>query len=263
MKKTELISRLAASPEERHLLSHMMDQIDAVARRNVPAHTMFLTPAEGLAVQSLIAATGNPRHAFIGGFDDAERKLCVFLPDWMEEDMLDPSEYITALRATWYAEEALTHRDFLGALMGMGIRRETVGDILVTQGSCDLLLLPEVEPFLRASLEHAGRSKLHLQSISLSDLHFPEKHVKAIHGTVPAMRLDAVASTGFSISRSKMAEAISTGRVTLNWRTVTKSDAPVSAGDVIACRGLGKCKVLETGGLSRKGRLSITLERYL
>lgn len=263
MKKTELISRLAASPEERHLLSHTLDQIDAVERRSVPAHTMFLTPAESLAVQSLIAAVGHPRHVFTGGFEDAERRLCVFLPDWMEADLLDPSEYITALRATWYAGESLTHRDFLGALMGMGVRRETVGDILVTQGSCDLLLLPEVEPFLRASLERAGRSKLHLQTISLSDLHFPEKRVKVLHSTVPAMRLDAVASTGFFISRSKMAEAISAGRVTLNWRTVTRTDAAVCAGDVIACRGLGKCKVLETGGLSRKGRITITMERYL
>lgn len=263
MNKNERIARLASSPEERHLLSHTMDQIQAVQRRNVPAHTWFLTPAEALAVQSLIADLGNPGHVFTGGFAGAERRLCVFLPDWMEEDMLDPSEYITALRATWYAEETLTHRDFLGALMGMGVRRETVGDILVSRGNCDLLLLPEVAPFLRASLERAGRSKLHLQEVALSDLHFPEARTKTIHGTVPAMRLDAVASTGFSLSRSKMAEAISAGRVTLNWRAVTRPDAPVRPGDVIACRGLGKCKVLEAGARSRKGRISIDLERYL
>lgn len=263
MNKTELISRLSATPEERHLLSHTLDQIDAAQRRGTPTHTMFLTPAESLSVEALIAAVGHPRHVFTGGYEDAERRLCVFLPDWMEEEMLEPSDYITALRATWYAEETLTHRDFLGSLMGMGVRRETVGDILVTQGSCDLLLLPEVEPFLSASLEHAGRSKLHLSSVALSELHFPEKQVKVVHGTVSTMRLDAVASTGFSISRSKMAEAISSGRVTLNWRVVTKTDAAVNPGDVIACRGLGKCKVLETGGLSRKGRISLTIERYL
>lgn len=263
MTKSDLLSHLTTDREMRLLLSHVLDQLNAAQRRSMPTHTAFLTPAESIAVRSLIEACGSPRHVFIGGYDDAERRICVFLPDWMEADTLFAEDYITALRATWYAEEPLTHRDFLGALMGMGVRRETIGDILVTAGSCDLLLLPEVQPFLESSFDHAGHSKLHLQSISLDQLHFPEKQVKLIHSTVATLRLDAAAATGFSVSRSKMAEAISAGRVTLNWQIVTKADSPVAPGDVIACRGLGKCKLLETGGLSRKGRISVTLERYL
>lgn len=263
MTKSDLLSHVTTDREMRLLLSHVLDQLNITHRRSVPTHTAFLTPAESIAVGSLMEASGSPRHAFLGGYDDAERRICVFLPDWMEEDILFAEDYITALRATWYAEEPLTHRDFLGALMGMGVRRETIGDILVTPGSCDLLLLPEVQPFLESSFDHAGHTKLHLQPISLSDLHFPEKQVKLIHSTVATLRLDAVAATGFSISRSKIAEAISAGRVTLNWQVVTKADSPVAPGDVIACRGLGKCKLLETGGLSRKGRISVTLERYL
>lgn len=263
MNKTELLSRIAVSPEERLLLSHTLDQMHAAQQHAQCSRTAFLTPAEAQSVRALIAAAGMPRHVFLGGYEGAERQVCIFLPDWMEEDTLFPEDYVTALRATWYAEETLTHRDFLGALMGMGVRRETVGDILVTQGSCDLILLPEVAPFLLSSLEYAGHSRLHLAPVDLADLHFPEKKVKLLHGTVPTLRLDAVAATGFSLSRSKMAEAISAGRVTLNWRSVTKTDAPVKEGDAIACRGLGKCKVIEVGGLTKKGRIALTIERYL
>ena len=97
----------------------------------------------------------------------------------------------------------------------------------------------------------------------LSSLRVPEQKTKTIRDTVAALRLDAVAAAGFSLSRSKMAALISSGKLTLNGRTCDKPDRPVEAGAVLSCRGLGKCVLTEVPGTSRKGRVMIVMERYL
>ncbi|MCD8085863.1 MAG: YlmH/Sll1252 family protein [Clostridiales bacterium] len=263
MEKTELLNRLSSSPEERLLLGKTLDRLRFAGQRSVPTHTPFLSPAERAAVERLIAAEGYPAHLFTGGYPEVERRVCVFLPDWMEPEDVAPADYISALRAVWHGPENLTHRDFLGALMGMGVKRETVGDILVGKGSCDLLLLPEIVLFTLQNLTSAGRARLTLSPLPLEEVTPPVGEVKTIHATVSSLRLDAVAAAGFSTSRSKLAEAITAGRVALNWREVTRPDASVAQGDVVSCRGLGKCRVTEVGGQTRKGRIAITLERYL
>lgn len=265
MNKTELLNKLARDGEERTLLARTMDRIEQADSRNVPVCTAFLSPHEAEAVARLIAAVGHPRHLFYGGFEGAERRVCAFLPDWMEEgmDAFGEEGPIVALRASWHAGDKLTHRDILGALMGMGVTREKVGDLLVSDSSCDILLLREVSAFLLQSMESAGRVKLHLTSLPLREVTPPQVQVKTIRDTVAALRLDAVAASGFSISRSKAADLIAAGRVNLNWQECQKGDRTVEAGDVISCRGLGKCVVKEVGGRSKKGRIGLVIERYL
>ena len=140
---------------------------------------------------------------------------------------------------------------------------KTVGDLLVDKHSCDLLVCQSIAPFLQQNLVSAGRTKLSVSEIDLHQLHIPVQEVKKIHDTVATLRLDAVAAAGFSTSRAKMADYIRAGRVSVNWQATERTDLPVKAGDVISCRGLGRCKLAETGALSRKGRINIELERYL
>lgn len=263
MNKTELLNHLSSNAGERLLLSRALDQLHLADTRSIPTHTGFLSPAEAGLVLQLLSAIGGPSYCFLGGYDEAERCRCAFLPDWQSPEDLAPEELISAVRAAWYPSHTLTHRDFLGALMGLGLKREAIGDILVGQGSCDILLLPELAPFVLQNLEYAGHEKLHVEPVSLDHLHFPQPKVKVVHDTVPSLRLDAVAAAGFSISRSKLSDAIHAGKVTVNWQAVTRADFPVAEGAVIACRGLGKCKLTEVGQLSRKGRVNITIQRYL
>lgn len=262
MNKTDYLSKISRTPAERLLLSRVWDQIEAASLRSIPQATHFLSPDEQSAVERLLAALGSPPHQFWGGYAEAQRRLCVFLPDWMVWEDYD-GQPITALRAAWYQGDSLTHRDILGALMGQGIKRETVGDLLVSQGSCDLLVLSDLAPFLLQNLTAAGRTKLTLSQVGLNQLHIPVQEVKRIHDTVATLRLDAVAAAGFSVSRAKMADYIRAGRVTVNWQAIERTDFPIKAGDVISCRGLGRCRLAETGALSRKGRINIELERYL
>ena len=265
MTKTELLNKCARSGEERLLLARALDKLELAEHRSVPAHTGFLSPAQQACIADLLSVRGPSRHFFFGGFEGAERTVCVFLPDWQErEDWLaDPESPVTALRALFPKDADPSHRDILGALMGLGITREKLGDILLWDGGCDVLCLTDAAPILLSQWESAGRWKVSLREISLSELNVKPPEVRTIRDTVATLRLDAVLSSGFSTSRGKAADLIAAGRVMINHRECLKPDRAVAQGDVLTCRGLGKCVVKEVLGQSRKGRIMLVLERYI
>lgn len=265
MTKTELLNKCARDGGERMLLARTLDKLELAQNRSIPAHTPFLSPAEQACIIDLLNAAGHPRHFFFGGFNGSERQICVFLPDWQEEEdwLADPEGPITALRCTLPKDADLSHRDILGSLMGLGITREKLGDFLPREGGWDVLCLRDAAPILLSQWESAGRWKVKLQEVPLSALEVKPPEVRTIRDTVATLRLDAVLSSGFSTSRGKAADLINAGRVMVNHRECTKADKPVAEGDVLTCRGLGKCVVTQVLGQSRKGRIMLVLERYI
>jgi len=267
MTKKELLDRCARDGEERILLARVLDKLELAENRGVPACTQFLSPGEQVAVTDLLGAWGHPRHLFFGGYEDAERRICAFLPDWLEEDDLLAGEDcpLRAVEAEFPGGASLTHRDVLGSLMGLGLTREKLGDILFPEpGRCQVVALPEAAAILTAQWEGAGRYKCRdLREIPLTALTPKPPQIKTIRDTVASPRLDAVLASAFSLSRSKAAAYIAGGKVALNHRECLKSDKPVEEGDVLTCRGLGKCVVKEVPGQSKKGRTMLVLERYI
>mgnify|MGYP000889385954 FL=1 len=118
-------------------------------------------------------------------------------------------------------------------------------------------------PILLSQWEKVGRYPVRLTPIPLAQLRPVPGERKQIRATVASPRLDAVAAAGFSIPRSRAAELIRGGRVMVNHRPCGKADKAVEAGDVLTCRGLGKCVLREIGGTSKRGRTILELERYL
>ncbi len=264
MNKTELLNKFSKDPEERVVLARALDQMDRAANRSIPCATQFLSPAQRSALEPLLAASGHPKHLFHGGFEGAERTVCVFLPHWQEPEDWEPSEELAAVEAAYPPTGAeLTHRDLLGGLMGIGLTRERVGDILAGEKAAQIVCLKETAPLILSQFSQAGRYRLNLKEISLAQLSPAPNQVKLVHDTVSTLRLDAVLASGFSLARGKSADAIAGGRVSLNHRECLKPDRAVAQGDTITCRGLGKCVLKRVGGQSRKGRIIIEIERYL
>ena len=139
------IEKIAHNPEDRMLLAKLWDKINSGIRKNIPANTCFLTPRE-LEMARFLFGERAGLSAF-GGYADAERKMLVFLPEYLEESALfDDDSPCVCLRADFYQGDTLSHRDFLGALMGAGIGRETVGDICVGKDHCDFFVTAEIAP---------------------------------------------------------------------------------------------------------------------
>ena len=266
MTKKELLDRCARSGEERVLLARVLDKLEQAQSRGIPAHTPFFSASEAAAVEGLLAAWGHPRYLFWGGYDQAERRICAFLPNWQEgEDLMaDPEGPLAAVEGSFPVHASLGHRDILGSLMGLGLTREKLGDILLPEeGRCQVVALRGALPILLSQWQEAGRWKLTVREIPLDALEDRPAQVKTIRDTVATPRLDAVLAAGLSLSRSKAAGYISAGKVALNHLECLKGDKLVEEGDVLTCRGLGKCVVKEVPGQSRKGRTMLVLERYI
>ena len=265
MDKTKLLDRVGAVGDDRLVLAKILDSAEQANARNIPAATDFLTPQQQAAACDLLRLAGVPETSavLLGGYEGAERNLLLFLPDWLDPEDAESQSPIRCLRAAFREEEKLTHRDFLGSLMGMGIVREKVGDILVGSGSADLMVLDTVAEFLLQSWNSAGRAKLTVTAIEPWEVRVPEVRCQEVRDTVSSLRLDAVASTGFRMARGKAADLITSGRVQVNWRECTKPDKLLSAGDTVSARGFGKFELTEVGGVTKKGRTSIVLKRYV
>lgn len=227
--------------------------------RGVPTNTGFLTPAERYALEH-DPALRMANIVFHGGYPDAERTMAFFLPDWMEPDALDISEHIRAIRLTAAFGEP-GHRDYMGAILGMGVGREWVGDILVEGHEAIALCQPSVLRHL-LSIDKVGRYGVKSVEIALDEIPVREKKTEERRFTVMSPRLDSVAAGLFHLSRTECARQIAMGTLSLNYTECLKPDAPVKEGDVLALRGAGKGRIAEIGGSSRKGRLFVTAELY-
>ena len=244
------------------MLAKLWDKINAGMRRNIPAATCFLSPRE-LEMSRYLFGDAEGLHTF-GGFEGAERQMLIYVPEYMELDtLLDEDAPLYCLRATFFEEDILSHRDFLGALMGAGIGRETVGDICVGKGYCDFFVTAEIAPYILQSFTSAGRTKLSISQIPLRDASIPEPEVKEIKDTLASLRLDSVISSGFRIGRSLAAQYVSAGKAAIDGLPCEKPDKAVAEGAKISVRGLGKIKLAAIGSRTKKDRISVVIHRYV
>ena len=256
------IEKIAQTPEDKMLLAKVWDKIQAGIRKNIPASTGFLSPREQQMCRYLF---GDLQGLFyFGGYEEAERRMLVYLPEYLEElSLRDEDSPVVCIHGDFYEGDTLSHRDLLGALMGAGIARDTVGDILIDGNCCDLLVTAQIAPYVLQNLTSAGRTKLRLTVIPLSQIQVPQAQIKLIKDTLASLRLDSVVSAGFRIGRSQAAQAITAGKVAIDGLPCEKPDKAVSEGCKISLRGSGKILLAQVGSRTKKDRISVIIHRYV
>ncbi len=261
MDPKQKIEHLAQSGEDRVLLAKIYEKLSRASAGNIPGHTSFLSLREQDLILRLMGKEGL---TFFGGYEGAERAVACYVPDYLEPDALyEEDSPVVCLRATFYEKDKLTHRDFLGSLMGCGVKRETVGDICVSTGSCDFFVLREVAPYIEQNLISAGRVKLHVEQIPLIEAQIPVPETVVRRDTLASLRLDSVISAGFRTSRGQAAKYVQSGVVFVDGLPVTKPDKQIMEGTVIALRGMGKIRLTEVKGQTKKGRISVEIEKFV
>lgn len=258
MDRRKQIEAIAESEEERMLLVRVCDKLERGYERDMPVSTGFLTLREQALVKQLL-----PHTHFWGGTEGADRKVAYYLPDYMTEEDYFGGEVISCIRGNFYEAGSLSHRDVLGALMGTGIRRDAIGDILIHEKCCEFFLLSELMRYLLDNLSSAGRQHLQLEQIDPKTVEKPPQAMKELRVTVSSLRLDSVLSAAFHISRGKATDAIRAGQVNLNSLTCLKPDKQVNSGDELSLRGSGKLRILELHGQTKKDRTAITVGIFL
>ena len=188
-----------------------------------------------------------------GGFDDAERKMVAFIP----ED-ITPQFPVSIVRFSSPRIKGLSHRDFLGSILGLGIKREKCGDIIIKEDEAYAFLSEDIASYVANNITKIGREGVKAEIVEPSRITLPEKTFKEIKGTVSSLRLDSIVSLFGGKGRSKASEIISGGLVFVNGIQAVKNDMHLKDGDTISMRGKGKA-TLSVGGTSKKDRIFITL----
>ena len=253
------------------LLGQIQDKYNQCQGRNVITSTDFLDLNQQTVAMEFVRTKLAGQGVFFGGYEDAERRKLIFLPDYIEADSeeelikaLEENDVMRLLEIKRPKEGMpLGHRDYLGSLMGEGVKREKIGDILVTEDGAKIIVSGEMADYLLDNYSMAGRVSLTVSIGKLEDAEKVEAKTKEIRDTVPSLRLDAVLASAFGISRSKAAEAIKMGIVFVNSSQVTKADKQVAEGDRLVIRGKGKAKLREVSGKSKKDRTYILIDRYI
>ena len=256
------IGKIAQNNDDKLLLARIWDKINVGMNRSIPANSAFLSPRE-LHMSHFLFGQQEGLLEF-GGYPDAERKMLIYLPDYLDESYLSGDDSpIACLRATFYEGDSPSHRDFLGALLGCGISRDSIGDICVGRSSCDFFVTDEIAPYLLQNFNSAGRTRLRLSAISLSDIIVPQPEIREVKDTLSSIRLDSVIASGFSIARSLAAQHVSGGKASIDGLPCEKPDKTICEGSKISVRGLGKIKLHKINGLTKKGRISVIIHRYV
>ena len=218
--------------------------------------TPFLTPPE--AELALAAAKrAGVAAARQGGYPDAERTIVRFCPPMVEEEPFP----IATVEVTWPHADAPEHRDLLGALMGLGVKRARTGDILLTGDHAFLFVEAALAGVVLGGLLEAGRTNVQTRLVDqIPETTMPEG--QEIRFTVQTARLDAIVADGFHLSRGSAADLIQNGGVKLRHAQTLRPDARVAPGDAVSVRGHGRLTVVAIGDPTRKGRLPVTAMRF-
>jgi len=261
MSEREKILRYYRASGDGDLAGKLLDVAEVAQRNRKYKSSEFLDPYGYTIAETILAHYDSLKLIGSGGYNGAERVKAIFIN---EEFRGTPDPDLKALAVKWderYYD--LTHRDVLGALMGLGIKREVVGDIIMCGNGCQIIIDASLETFITGNFKEIGAAPITLSSLSLSDILPREEKVKEIKTTVASLRLDVVAAAGFGTSRSKMSDEIGLGKLKVNWQDAKNSAQGIKAGDIISMRGRGRVEVAEVLGQTKKGRMSMLLKRFM
>jgi photosystem II S4 domain protein len=248
--------------ENRDAIVRIIDQAEQALKTWDIVASDFLSPPELAEVQKVFARLTEIKLLPWGGYPQAERQRIAIA---RSELPLDTSQVAVAaldIAGNFLFDQA-THRDFLGALLGTGIVREKVGDILVLgERGAQAIVVPEMVEFLEQSLTQVRSVPVKTRRIDWSELKLREPKKKELTTTEASMRLDAIASAGFGMSRSKMADLINGGDVRVNWKEISQSSHQLKTGDLVAIRGKGRLEVGEVM-VTKKERYRVNLTRFV
>ncbi len=251
--------------EDQLLLAVIDDKMNYCENNYIETHTGFLDTHQ-VSIVNTYFRTLKGRHMLYGGYPEAERCIAVFLPDYLNEESFITSEdnplSVLSIR-TAKGAKALTHRDYLGSVLSLGLKRDVIGDIVVLDDGADMIILKEMENFLLSNYSKAGHSSLSVEIKPIDKLRYEEISLKHAKDTVASLRLDNIVAAVFNLSRGKAQEAIKSGTVFLNSIETTKPDILVEELDKVVLRGRGKAKIIEVGGRSRKDRICIEYDIYI
>ena len=249
------------SGDDKLIIARTEDLFSLCERRGVAVFSGFLDGAEQALIQDELVFPYAYNVKIYGGFDDAEKKIIGVFPEWEEPDI--SAFPIRCIKIEGGFSRKLTHRDYLGTIMSLGIVPSRLGDIVVGEGCAYVFVHEDVYEFVKDNITKIGREGVKVTDITNHDDITIERKYKTIGTVCASDRIDAVTAAAANISRAQSSALISDGLVKLNHRVITKTAEKVKEGDLLSIRGSGRFLVHSFDGETRKNRMHVTLKQYI
>ncbi|MBN3525976.1 RNA-binding protein [Paenibacillus apiarius] len=249
-------------PDERAFVDRAWEWVIRAAQQHEVRRTDFMDPRQAFIVSTLVNREPDVQLLLEGGYEQAERKRALIAPDYVYaegEEMGIAVMEITSSDRKW---DELEHGDFLGAVLGLGIKRDKIGDIHISEDRCHMLITEDIASFLDTHLRQVHRVNVFTDVLPLSELRTADVELNVMQLSVASLRLDGIVSDVFRLSRAKIVAPIKAGRCKVNWKVEDNPSALLRAGDVVSLQGFGRFKVIDMEGMTKKGRMRITVGTY-
>ena len=256
--------------DDRFLVSKLFDKIDVVLKRKSIQYTDFLDMRQRQLIEKVLNDTKTTNYVAFGGFLNSERTIIVLYPEKLEElfnnKQFSFDSVMSVIRISLPNElkGLYSHRDYLGAIIKIGMKREKVGDIIVSKNGADIIVLKGAEEYILSGLQELTRfKKAQFELLKLENLNVEEPKTEKISIIIPSMRIDSIVSDIVKTSRAKALELIKEERVFVNHQLIEKGAKEVKQDDIITVRGKGRFKVGSVLSSTKKGNLVVEIEKYI
>ncbi len=239
------------------MLSRVYDTVQGAEKNHSAKTTQFLNGHELSLAQRALAKSCCVCFSAYGGFDDAERQVIAFYPDGVPPDW-----HLSVIKTSGRDIEALSHRDYLGGILALGIKRDAVGDIVIGEGCGFIICKTEIAEYIVSELKRIGNQPVSLSLCGFSEINRLPKKFREIRTTLSSLRLDAFLGAGLGVSRSDAAALVKSGRVSVDWAPSDSVSRTVAEGQTVSVKGHGRLELFGIKGETKKGRLAVVIRRY-
>ncbi|MDQ6418953.1 YlmH/Sll1252 family protein [Paenibacillus sp. LHD-117] len=250
-------------PEEKVFVDRAAEWVERSAQLHELKRTDFLDPRQAQILTMLANRNSDVTIRLVGGYEEAERRRAIIAPDYRSLDDEPAGIAVLAAHAPGNSQLELDHGDFLGALLGLGIKRDRIGDIHVHESFAHIIVTDEIADYLNIHLRQVHRFSVLTDLLPIEQLQVMRSKLEEISLSVASMRLDGIASDVYRVSRSKIVDPIKAGRCRVNWKTEENPSEPLKEGDVVSFKGLGRFKLLEVDGVTKKGRIRVKIGKFI
>ncbi|OGX60708.1 MAG: RNA-binding protein [Paenibacillus sp. RIFOXYA1_FULL_44_5] len=249
-------------PDEHTFVDQAIGWASRAENKHEIKHTDFLDPRQQFILTSISNRFPSLQIVFAGGYPDAERKRAWIAPDYLYVNPEETSIEVLHIASGDTKMRELEHGDYLGAILGLGIKREKIGDIHVHEDFCQVLIASEIIQYIDIQLHQVHRVQVSTEIVSASQLQPVPVQLQEMNITVASMRLDGIASDVFRMSRTKILVPIKAGRCRVNWKAEENPSHHLQSGDVVSLKGFGRFTVLSVDGITKKGNFRVKIGKY-
>jgi len=216
----------------------------------------FLNPFEVESAKAILNANDDLKYTVDGGYDESERKIVFIYPFYMDYEDINETLRFIQIEGN-FKFKSISHKDYLGSLLSLGIKREKIGDIIIHENFCQVIVTFDICDFILMNLEKVARNNVKLKEISRKEVVYSPPNYKEINFTVSSSRIDCIISGLYNISRQESAKLISNEKVQVNYEKITSCSKEIKSESLISVRGKGRSQINNIGGLTKKGKIKV------